>query len=177
MEGDVDKALKYTETYYPSVLKDNEHIYFSLRIRKFIEMIRHGAELRVKTESAKNSNGHNGDWYDDVLSHDMELDEQPPSNNFDRMDTDGAADTSQFEEDTKLITETLAYGQLLQAEFESDPRREIKRALKEAFALIAYDDPWSAREVSHLLKKDARMAVAEELNSAILGIDFHSSQC
>ena len=41
-------------------------------------------------------------------------------------------------------------------------------ALKDAFALIAYEDPLNAKEVSHLLDPSGRVAVAEELNSAIL---------
>jgi len=41
LEGDVDKALKYTTTYYPHVLErdENKDIYFKLRCRKFIEMM------------------------------------------------------------------------------------------------------------------------------------------
>lgn len=35
LEGDVDKALKYTNAFYPSVLKDNEHVSFRLKCRKY----------------------------------------------------------------------------------------------------------------------------------------------
>ncbi|THW69681.1 SPRY-domain-containing protein [Aureobasidium pullulans] len=41
LEGDIDKALKCTTTYYPHVLErdENRDIYFKLRCRKFIEMM------------------------------------------------------------------------------------------------------------------------------------------
>lgn len=169
LEGDVEKALKYTNAFYPQVLKDNEHVYFRLRCRKFIEMVRQGAEMQSSTAipAARKSNGHNGDWYDDIINHDMELDDQQQQgNNWDRMDTEEAPENQmQYQQ---LLQETLAYGKDLQAEFKNDPRREVSKALEEAFALIAYSDPLNAKEVSHLLDPKGRVAVAEELNSAIL---------
>jgi len=40
-------------------------------------MIRQGAELQLPspTNGAKKSNGYNNTFYDDVISHDMEMDE------------------------------------------------------------------------------------------------------
>jgi hypothetical protein len=170
LDGDVDKALKHTSAYYPNVLKDNEHIYFRLKSRKFIEMIREAAEIRNNTmTNSKRSNGHSGrDWYEDIINHDMELDELPANNGWDKMDTEGT-NNSQAEYD-RLLKETIIYGQVLQAEFEHDPRREVQKSLRDAFALLAYEDPLNAKEVSHLLKREGRVAVAEELNSAILGM-------
>ncbi|RDL40364.1 Uncharacterized protein BP5553_00343 [Venustampulla echinocandica] len=169
LEGDVERALKYTNAFYPQVLKENEHVYFRLRCRRFIEMIRQGAEMQnpTATPAAKKSNGHSGDWYDDIINHEMELDDQQPQgNNWDRMDTEESSENQmQYQQ---LLQETLAYGKDLQAEFKDDPRREVSKALEEAFALIAYTDPLNAKEVSHLLDPKGRVAVAEELNSAIL---------
>lgn len=83
-------------------------------------------------------------------------------------------DTNTTEKDassqqSKLMLTALTYGRELQKEFKDDPRREVKEALEETFALIAYPD---ARESSlaHLLEEDDRVPVAEELNSAILGM-------
>jgi hypothetical protein len=169
LDGDVEKALKYTNAYYPNVLKDNEHVYFRLRCRRFIEMIRQGAELQSSspTNGTKKSNGHNGDWYDDIINQDMDLDDhQSQRNDWDRMDTEEAPE-NQIEYD-RLLQATLAYGQDLSAEFKDDPRREVSKALEDAFALIAYQDPLNAKEVAHLLDPSGRVAVAEELNSAIL---------
>ncbi|CZR53247.1 uncharacterized protein PAC_03125 [Phialocephala subalpina] len=168
LEGDIDKALKYTNVYYPNVLKDNEHVYFRLRCRKFIEMVRQAAELQnfSSKSSMKKSNGHNGDWYDDIINHDMELDDHQNSNNYDRMDTEELPENQN--EYSQLLQDTLEYGRILQAEFQNDPRREVKKGLDDIFALMAYQDPLNAKEVSHFLDTNGRMAVAEELNSAIL---------
>jgi hypothetical protein len=97
----------------------------------------------------------------------MDVDDHPnQNNNWDRMDTEEPSRNQM--EYQRLLSETLAYGQDLQAEFQNDPRREVSMALKDAFALIAYEDPINAKEVSHLLDPSGRVAVAEELNSAIL---------
>ncbi|TAQ88082.1 hypothetical protein B7494_g3622 [Chlorociboria aeruginascens] len=169
LDGDVDKALKYTNAYYPSVLKDNEHVYFRLRCRKFIEMIRQGADIldSTATHILRKSNGHSGDWDEDISNNDMELDDRHSENNWaDKMDTEESLE--QRVQYDALVNDTIAYGRILQAEFENDPRREVGQALTEAFALIAYTNPSSAKEVAHLLDPSQRVAVAEELNSAIL---------
>lgn len=115
----------------------------------------------------KKSNGHNGDWYDDVINQDMDIDEhQQPQNNWDKMDTEDTADNHMEYE--RLLQDTLIYGQNLQAEFRDDPRREIGIALRDAFALLAYQDPLGEKEVAHHLDVKGRIVVAEELNSAIL---------
>ncbi|KAI9049895.1 hypothetical protein LZ554_006043 [Drepanopeziza brunnea f. sp. 'monogermtubi'] len=172
LEGDIEKAFKHAHAFYPNVLKDNEHVSFRLKCRKFIEMIRQGAEMQNSSPSngARRSTGHNGDWYDDIINHDMDLDDhQSQSNsnsNWDRMDTEESSENQT--EYHQLLQDTLAYGQLLQAEYKDDPRREVQKALEDAFALIAYQDPLNTKEVSHLLDPSGRAAVAEELNSAIL---------
>lgn len=70
----------------------------------------------------------------------------------------------------QLLQEALAYGQELRAEFAdstgADP--EMSRQLDEIFALIAYENPLKEEGVKHLLDRSGRVAVAEELNSAIL---------
>ncbi|KAG0646060.1 Ran-binding 9 [Hyphodiscus hymeniophilus] len=167
--GDVEKALKHTNAFYPHVLKDNEHVYFRLRCLKFIEMTRQGAELLKHTNSASNgikkANGHN--YYEEYVDHGMELDDQSQNNNnWDKMDTEDS--TNNQAEYDRLMGETLLYGRDLAAEFKDDPRREVKKALEDIFALMAYKDPFSSKDVSHLLDPSGRVAVAEELNSAIL---------
>jgi hypothetical protein len=131
-------------------------------------MIRQGAEMQRSTSSVtKKSNGHNGDWYDDVLNHDMELDDHHTNgNHYDRMDTEEPRDNQL--EYGQLLADTILYGQDLQAEFKDDPRREVTKALNDAFALLAYLDPLSEKEVAHRLDTNGRISVAEELNSAIL---------
>jgi hypothetical protein len=171
LDGDVDKALKHTNAYYPNVLKDNEHIYFRLRNQKFIEMVRQFSDTKPNPlNDSKRTNGHGGQYYDDGINHDMEIDESPgTSNGYDKMDTEGGID-SQINYN-KLMEQAIQYGQVLRAEFAHDPRREVQKALEDSFALMCYQDPYDEKNtVSHLLKREARVSVAEELNSAILGM-------
>ncbi|KAI4640382.1 hypothetical protein J4E93_008588 [Alternaria ventricosa] len=187
LEGDIDKALKHTTAYYPSVLRDNENIYFKLRCRKFIEMIRRCGELNAQCQSApapsskrsatSNPNKRNSTATEEY-DFEMELDEQlgvhnpPPSwDNKDQDDYLEVGDEDDMEDKVakseRATSETIAYGMELKSEFANDPRREVKRALEDTFALIAYAD---ARESSlaPLLEISGRAPVAEELNSAIL---------
>jgi hypothetical protein len=109
----------------------------------------------------------------------MELDEQlgvhnpPPSWDKDQDDELEDGDEDDMEDKVakseRATSETIAYGMELKSEFANDPRREVKRALEDTFALIAYAD---ARESSlaPLLEISGRAPVAEELNSAILGM-------
>ncbi|KAI0838710.1 SPRY-domain-containing protein [Hypoxylon sp. FL0890] len=156
LEGDVEKAVKYTQAYYPRVLEDNYDVYFKLRCRTFIEMVRKSAEL--SNPSSKKSNGH---LLDDIPSK-MDVDE----NGFaDQMEEDGVE--SQMDQED-LLAKTIQYGQSLQAEFRDDQRREISKTLSEVFSLLAYPNPLQVKEVAPLLDRKGRVAVAEELNSAIL---------
>ncbi|TVY92111.1 Ran-binding protein [Lachnellula willkommii] len=169
-EGDIEKALKYTNAFYPQVLKDNDHVYFRLRIRRFIEMIRQGAEMQrsLSTNGTKKSNGHGPAYhYDEYVSHDMEIDDHQDQNNHDRMETEESPVDHQAKYQ-QLTHDTLIYGQALDAEFKHDPRREVKKALQDAFALMAYKDPFTESSLAYLLDISGREAVADELNSAIL---------
>ncbi|KAI1389703.1 SPRY domain-containing protein [Hypoxylon trugodes] len=156
LEGDIEKALKYTRSFYPLVLAENREVSFKLQCRKFIEMVRKSAEL--SHASAKKSNGHS---FDDTPN---------------KMDVDGNGFQDQMEEDNlepqtdqdQLLTEAIEYGQELQEKFKNESNREITKTLDEVFSLLAYSDPLQAKEVSHLLDRKGRVAVAEELNSAIL---------
>jgi len=164
LEGDIDRALKHTNAFYPEVLQFYEHVNFKLRCRKFIEMVRQAAEMRIALEGKK-SNGH---VTNDYHAQDMDLDLNGAENgtSYDHMDSeDGARKLLGIEE---LELETLMYGQSLQAEYKDDPRREVTEALENIYALLAYTNPLKEKDVSHLLDKKGRVAVAEELNSAIL---------
>ncbi|KAF1924786.1 ran-binding protein [Didymella exigua CBS 183.55] len=175
LEGDIDKALKHTQAYYPSVLRDNENIYFKLRCRKFIEMIRDCNELTTQCQStrkskhpASNANKRNSTATDEY-DFQMELDEQfgvnDPTPSLDYLDDDDLVDKQATLQ--QLTASTIAYGQELGAEFANDPRREVKQALRDTFALIAYENAKES-SLAPLLEVDGRTPVAEELNSAIL---------
>jgi Ran-binding protein 9/10 len=159
LEGDIDKALKQTKASYPQVLKENEQVYFRLRCRKFIEMIRREAETTLvgaggPKGSHANISGNNGHSQPPAVE-DMELDEE-------MEDLDGV----QGQQD--LTQDALLYGQSLQEEYRNDERREVHAALNEVFGLMAYPNPLKEPKVAHLLDRKGRVAVAEELNSAIM---------
>ncbi|KAI0867995.1 ran-binding protein [Hypoxylon argillaceum] len=151
LEGDIDKALALTNQHYTSVLKNNQHVYFKLKCRKFIEMVRKAAEYG--NGNGKRSNGHP---YDDMPSE-MDVDENDLEDTMEDDPMPGA-----------LLKETITYGQALQAEFRSDTRPEVGKALNDIFALLAYPNPLQVKEIAPLLDRKGRVAVAEELNSAIL---------
>ena len=175
LDGDIDKALKYTHTFYPLVLQDkrNEDIYFQLRCRKFVEMMRRYSELQVAGSVESGSNGH-----DDALDNQMELDDQ--------LNRESMKQHTQSEEDVDMETSTaslprsglmksndyltaaLQYGQELQAEFGGDTRPAVKEKLREVFAIMAYVDPRESI-VGGLLDKRGRVGIAEGVNGAILG--------
>ncbi|KAI3325886.1 ran-binding protein [Xylariaceae sp. AK1471] len=156
LEGDIDRALKLTEAFYPHVLENNPHVYFKLKCRKFIEMVRKAAEY-------SNGNGKKGNGYSyDDMPNEMDVDEHDLSDTMEDDPMDSQADPG------TLLKETIRYGQALQAEFKNDPRREVGKALNNIFALLAYPNPLKVKEIAPLLDRKGRVAVAEELNSAIL---------
>lgn len=125
LDGDIDRALKYTSSYFPHVLQEerNRDIYFQLKCRKFIEMMRRYAELNNATPSpvAKSkildSAGHrpgvaaglknHGDEHDyDEDTEDADLGEDDEEDGADEGDgeDDGVPDT-QMELDDQLHRE------------------------------------------------------------------------
>ncbi|KAJ4292621.1 hypothetical protein N0V90_009284 [Kalmusia sp. IMI 367209] len=185
LDGDIDKALKHTTAYYPSVLRDNENIYFKLRCRKFIEIIRNYSELHaqctlIPTPPSKRStastlnNPNRNSTATDEYDFEMELDEQLGVHNgapWERHSADEDDDEDDFEAKNKKLAELtqsmIEYGMELRQEFANDPRREVKRALEDTFALIAYENVREST-LAPLLETSGRVPVAEELNSAIL---------
>lgn len=152
LEGDVDRALKFTNVYYPHVLQEHEPVYFKLRCRKFIEMVRKAAQLNMAAETGENGN-----------TQDMDIDA-----NEDEYEWDDAPVAQNESEVLDLERDMLEYGQALQAEYADDSRKEVGKALDEIWSLIAYRNPLKEPQVSHLLARKGRVIVAEELNSAIL---------
>lgn len=121
-------------------------------------MVRRSAELNHS--SGKRSNGH---ALDDI-PNEMDVDENGYS---DQMETEDGLDAAAPDQDD-LLQETIQYGQQLEAEFKDGAGREVKKSLNEVFALLAYPNPLEVKEIAHLLDRKGRVAVAEELNSAIL---------
>jgi hypothetical protein len=105
---------------------------------------------------------------DDVIAHDMELDDDQmrDAEDSDEMDTAEGEGYAGKHED--LLHDAIRYGQQLQADYQGDERKEYKETLDRIFSLVAYPDPKMSVH-GHLLDPSGRVAVAEELNSAILG--------
>lgn len=118
-------------------------------------MVRRAAQMRLVNE--KTTNGH--------APQAMDLDVNGNENPTYGTEPDGSEYPTEVNE---LEANMLEYGQALQAEYANDHRREITKALMEIWSLVAYPNPLNEPNVSHLLDKSGRVAVAEELNSAIL---------
>lgn len=164
LEGDIDKALKLTQAFYPTVLSNNQQVHFRLKCRKFVEMVRKAAQLRMAMENTSNHrNGLGGEGSSQKMDIDQAIGD---SSTWDvNMDSEASASAHELEE---LEGDIIGYGQSLQAEYASDPRKEVGKALGEIWVLIAYTNPLKEPKVSHLLDRKGRVSVAEELNSAIL---------
>ncbi|KAF2668493.1 SPRY-domain-containing protein [Microthyrium microscopicum] len=119
LHGDIEAALRLCDAHYPAVLRKHDLIYFRLRCRKFIEMVRLSTSStdhpsgpsplseRRQGKKASRGSGHSYDHHG-VFDHQMELDDSttaPPANgntgapttwdaNTGAMDT-GAMDTSE----------------------------------------------------------------------------------
>ncbi|KAL4878261.1 hypothetical protein BJY04DRAFT_209332 [Aspergillus karnatakaensis] len=164
LEGDIDKALKYTNAYYANVLEQLPHIHFKLRCRKFLEMMRRCTELSSSARKGKATNGFSDSA---VFDEEMELDEQVQDRDgweADGMDMEESETTSKS---NQLLTEAVQYGQQLRIDYPNDENGGDKKMLDDIFSLVAYPDPKGSVH-GHYLDPAGRVAVAEELNSAIL---------
>lgn len=126
---------------------------------------------RSTTSTLNNRNSTATDDYD----FEMELDEQlgmhngaPHWNHPEHMDDEDELEDKEAKL-AQLTQDTIQYGMELKSEFATDPRREVKRALEDTFALIAYENVRESA-LAPLLETAGRVPVAEELNSAILGM-------
>lgn len=156
-------ALDSLKSCYPRVLQDNEQVYFKLRCRKFIEMVRKAALLKMANDPPR-SNGH-------TAPQDMDID----INGEDSYTLDEDAGGQQVDNELmQLENDMLQYGQTLQAEYATDPRKDVSKALDEIWSLVAYSNPLKEPHVSHLLDRKGQAAVAEEVNSAILCKQRHA---
>ena len=168
LDGDIDRALKHTHAYYPHVLERNPPIVFRLKCRKFVELIRRYSDLQnlPTQKSSKTTNGHADVVDGEVFEQDMDMDDNisEEAKWGDSMDTDSQGSGMKSEQ---LLQEAMEYGQVLMQEYREE-RNEYKKRLEEVFSLIAYHDARNSIH-GHLLDPKGRVAVAEELNSAILG--------
>ncbi|KAF8474242.1 concanavalin A-like lectin/glucanase domain-containing protein [Kalaharituber pfeilii] len=174
LQGDVDQALELTKHYYPKVLEENEMTHFRLKCRKLVEMIGRVSEASARSSAYVNTNAkqqhrqqkHQDEHMEDVFCRDMEIDDHSVNaEECDRMEVEDEEDHISHVKEP--LDAAVQYAQNLRVEFQADQRPEIRKALEESFSLVAYQDPKNS-VLSHLFDEDGRIAVAEELNSAIL---------
>ncbi|KAL4784520.1 hypothetical protein BJX76DRAFT_347759 [Aspergillus varians] len=164
LEGDIDRALKYTNAYYANVLQQYPHIHFKLRCRKFLEMMRRSTKTSSSAKKGKATNGFSGSA---VFDGEMELDDQMQDRDGWEVDGMDMEETETATKSNQLLTEAVQYGQQLRMDYPNDENGGDKKMLDDIFSLVAYPDP--KRSVhGHYLDPAGRVAVAEELNSAIL---------
>lgn len=138
---------------------ENELVYFKLKCRRFIEMVRRAAEIRLQSEGKK-ANGVDASQAMDVDTNGVE------AGAWDSMDTEEGPE--QVEELQDLERDVIEYGQQLQAEYRSDLRREVQKTLEDIWSLMAYPNPLREPKVAHLMDNKERSTVAEMVNSMIL---------
>lgn len=134
----------------------NELVYFKLKCRRFIEMVRRAAEIRLHFEGKK-ANGVDPSQAMDVDTNGVDVD---------TMDTEDAPEY--MDELHDLERDVIEYGQQLQAEYRSDPRKEVQKTLEDIWSLMAYPNPLREPKVAHLMDKGERSTAAEMVNSMIL---------
>ncbi len=181
LDGDVDKAIKLTNAFYPQVLPENSQIYFKLRCRKFIEMMRQSTDFldnsTSKQTKSTNTNGHSTAVSDDGFEPDMDLDDPMTnkdgghhnSDDWDRMDTEETVGGDNWGLKYQTLLEVIIrYGQELKHEFKDDRSKHVAETFADIFSMFSYPDPRKSPQ-GKLLDSEQRVPVAEELNSAILG--------
>lgn len=174
LEGDVDSAIKLTDKFYPSVFRDNEMTHFRLKCRKLVEMIRVVSEASTHSSTNNNSTSklhhqqpHQDEHMEDVFGRDIDMDDHSSGGGeWERMEVE--EEENGIAQVKEPLDAAVQYAQKLRSDFQADKRPEIRKALEESFSLVAYLDPKKSI-LSHLFDEDGRIAVAEELNSAILG--------
>ncbi|SMR50717.1 unnamed protein product [Zymoseptoria tritici ST99CH_1E4] len=174
LDGDIDRALKYTSTYYPRLFEDdrNGDVYFRLRCQKFVEMMRvcpGGGSVQAGDDEAVEEEQER----DEQMELDSQLHRETSMSQPDRdLDVDMASSQSlpskcPPQSSDQLLQAAVEYGQELQGEFGEDRRLHVRKLLEDMFACLAYVD-WEASPVGYLFDTTRRASVGEGVNGAIL---------
>lgn len=58
---------------------------------------------------------------------------------------------------------------MLSKDYKDDPRPEVRSLFKQTFGIVAFEDPMEVGgSVAEIVSKEARVALGDELNTAIL---------
>ncbi|KAI6045199.1 hypothetical protein EDC04DRAFT_2865641 [Pisolithus marmoratus] len=149
--GDIDTALAQTRAHYPLVLEaDSGIMLFKLRCRKFVELVLEAAEMKKK----------------------MQAEECGMSAEFAEWRRTWPATATQY---GPALEKAVTYGQQLEADYKH--RSEIRTIFKRMTVIMAYYDPLEAGgDAAEVAGQPARVALATELNQAILQSQGHPTQ-
>lgn len=148
LAGEAERVLELTKRSYPAVLLAQDEsggMMFKLRLRAFIEaVLRSGRDGAVEEGRGKGR----------AADEDVEMVDAGSSLGLDAL---------------------LELGRALHADYSGDERPKVQESLGLAFSLMAYERPEDeGGKIGWLLSDEAREALADELNSAILGAFFWS---
>jgi len=199
--GDVDTALEELRVNYPTVLtKDDGMMTFKLRCQKFVELVvatgvaskkskLEEAEKTALTVTPEREPPVMSDGYDADVTSAMEVDEEPTTTNgyaTSRELDPGKRKRKISVRDTlspaaleyqAALASALSYGRALQSDYRKDTRPEVQSLLKQAFNLVAFEDPLEETpELREVVGQEPRARLANELNLGILESQGRPSQ-
>ncbi|KIY66812.1 SPRY-domain-containing protein [Cylindrobasidium torrendii FP15055 ss-10] len=152
MNGRLDDAIGETRTRYPGVFEAEEGIMlFKLRCRKFVELVMETVELKKALKARTTTPA--------KVEEDLVM--------TDGMDVDGPGDAA-MDETEAALNSAIAYGQALANDYRHDERAEVKTVFMKTFGILAFEDPRKEPSVADVVGQDEKIALANELNQAIL---------
>lgn len=204
--GDIDTALAQTQAHYPLVLEADDGIMlFKLRCRKFVELVLEAAEMKKKMRAEEYGMSVEFANHDDTLNggearpfeEDMDVDDEVSEVGTSSR-TNGSRHYSDVRPETvrtaSILTSTtatlaaataaqygaslekaVAYGQQLEADYKH--RSEVRTIFKRMTVIMAFYDPLGAGgDAAEVAGQSARVALATELNQAILQSQGYPTQ-
>ena len=158
LDGEIDRALKYMNTYYPRVLEDepNRDIYFRLRCRKFVEMMRQYTELAGATSSTTTLGTNSAEGNGHIETPDEEEEDD------DDDDDDETAHEHRHVPDTQMELDDQLHREA------STQNRDHPPSLSLSYPVATDDiDMDAAQDRSNLLPKLSLMKVNDLLAAAV----------
>lgn len=122
----------------------------------------------LSATASKRGRSTNGLLDSAVFDQEMELDDQVHDGDGWEVEGMEIEDSETAAKSKELLTEAVQYGQQLFIDYPPDERGGDRKMLEDIFSLVAYQDARQSVH-GHYLDPANRIAVAEELNSAILG--------
>lgn len=183
LDGKMGKVISLIDSLYPGFLQMNANLHFMLKVRQFIEMVGGQDCCDVDNNSADEDGGSSDANKSDASDSDVVMSNGKESSN-------GNTSTSKQEETSMDVDPPPSRGM----SFNSNPDRFAyliqfgrglrlmqqemdvlngygseanNRMLQDAFALLAYPDPWDS-PVGWQLEVGQREQVSSALNSALL---------